>query len=217
MKTMKIPLNEITIPEGRRSIDWVKVSELAESIKIVGLINPITVDTDNTLISGGHRYEACKLLGHDEIACVVMDSDELRIELAEIDENLIRNDLEPALRIKAIKRREQIVESLGLRKKPHGDGSNQHKSKVSEMDTLHTNESIASSMGMSESTYRKEKQIGKSIDDDVLDTLAGTGTTKTELEKVAKMQPEEQRNFAEQRSTGEIKDFSDYKLTEYRR
>ena len=63
----------------------------------------------------------------------LIECDELRCELAEIDENLIRDDLEPAIRIKAIKRREQILESLGLRKK---SGENQHtKRGVSEMDT----------------------------------------------------------------------------------
>ena len=245
-EVMELKISEITVQEGRRDIDWSKVAELAASIKIVGLINPITVrrakpyakpcrrgdmydmsedeiqeqienwqDANGmrgyVLIAGAHRYEACKYLGFDEIECVVLDCDELRIELAEIDENLMRNDLEPALRIKAIKRREQILETIGSRAKR---GDNQHTAGLSETDRPQTNKSIASSMGMTESTYRKEKQIGNSIDDDVLDTLAGTGTTKTELEKVAKMEPEKQREFAEQRATGEVTDVADYKLQE---
>ena len=88
-------LSEITIPEGRRNIDPVKVSELAESIKTVGrLLQPIGIDKNGVLVYGGHRLEAYKLLGFDEIECVVLDCDELRTELAKIDENLIRNDLD---------------------------------------------------------------------------------------------------------------------------
>ena len=86
---MKLKLSEIIVLEGRRNINRVKVSELAESIKIIGLINPITVGKDKILIAGRHRLEACRLLGFDEIECVVLDYDELRTEVAEIDENLI--------------------------------------------------------------------------------------------------------------------------------
>ena len=38
---MKKILSEIIVPVGRRDINTVRVSELAESIKIIGLINPI--------------------------------------------------------------------------------------------------------------------------------------------------------------------------------
>ena len=36
---MKKKLSLIIVPEGRRNIDDAKVSELAESIKVVGLLN----------------------------------------------------------------------------------------------------------------------------------------------------------------------------------
>ena len=135
---MKKTLSEITVPEGRRDINYEKVAELAESIKIVGLINPITVDKDSVLIAGAHRFEACKLLGFDEIDCVVLDCDELRSELAEIDENLIRNDLDPISIGELAIRRDEILDALGLRAKRGGTGANQHKSRGAESAPLRT-------------------------------------------------------------------------------
>ena len=83
---MKRRISEITIPDVRqRTINHRKVQALAKSIERIGLLNPITVNKHNTLIAGAHRLEACKLLGWDEIECVVLDCDELRSKLIEID------------------------------------------------------------------------------------------------------------------------------------
>jgi ParB family transcriptional regulator, chromosome partitioning protein len=43
------------------------VAALAESIRLLGLINPIIVRPDGTLISGERRLRACTLLGWTEI------------------------------------------------------------------------------------------------------------------------------------------------------
>ena len=90
---MKVSIKNIIVKEDRRDVDQEKVEELAESIKEVGLINPITLTEDYTLIAGAHRLEACKLLGYTEIEANVLSIDNLRAELAEIDENLIRSEL----------------------------------------------------------------------------------------------------------------------------
>ena len=60
-------INEVKINAGRRTVDVKKVKELAESIKELGLLNPITVNEYGTLIAGMHRLEACKLLWYEEI------------------------------------------------------------------------------------------------------------------------------------------------------
>ena len=60
-------ISEIVLNDNRRKVDAAKVKELAESIKQLGLINPITINSNNVLIAGNHRLEAFKLLGKDEI------------------------------------------------------------------------------------------------------------------------------------------------------
>ena len=59
---MQIKISEIKINPGRRDTQQRNVEELARSIAAVGLMNPITVTQDNTLIAGLHRLEAVKLL-----------------------------------------------------------------------------------------------------------------------------------------------------------
>lgn len=85
---MQIPVNEIQVKEGRRSADAGSVRGLADSIREVGLLNPLTVDSRHTLIAGLHRLEAVKLLGWTEVECTVSSLEGLAAELAEIDENI---------------------------------------------------------------------------------------------------------------------------------
>ncbi len=59
---MQMKISEIKINPGRRDTQQRNVEELARSIAAVGLMNPITVTQDNTLIAGLHRLEAVKLL-----------------------------------------------------------------------------------------------------------------------------------------------------------
>ena len=87
---MQIKISDIRINTGRRSIDQQNVEELSKSIQAVGLMNPITISQDNTLIAGLHRLEAAKLLGWRSIECTISSAEGIQAELAEIDENIVR-------------------------------------------------------------------------------------------------------------------------------
>ena len=86
---MNIEISKIIIGPRRALGD---VTELAESIKEIGLLNPITVTKDYALIAGHHRLKAFEALGIDLIPIRIIDCTALQAELAEIDENLIRNN-----------------------------------------------------------------------------------------------------------------------------
>ena len=90
---MLININEIKVNPGRREAAPEDVQRLSESVAEVGMMNPITVTADHTLIAGLHRLEAAKQLGWTEIECSISDMDALHTELAEIDENVIRTGL----------------------------------------------------------------------------------------------------------------------------
>lgn len=81
---MQIPIFQIKVADGRREASPEAVRELADSIAKVGLLNPITVDQEYTLIAGLHRLEAAKLLGWSEIECNVSSLEGLMAQLAEI-------------------------------------------------------------------------------------------------------------------------------------
>ena len=90
---MLIKIDAIQVNPGRRPVSSDQVKVIADSISVIGLLNPITIDRDNVLIAGLHRLEAAKLLSWKEIECNVCTLDGLRAELAEIGENIVRCDL----------------------------------------------------------------------------------------------------------------------------
>ena len=89
-----------------------RVEELARSIAAVGLMNPITVTQDNTLIAGLHHLEAVKLLGWTEIECTVSDADGLQAELAGMDENFVRAGLSHRELGDLLLRRKELYEAI---------------------------------------------------------------------------------------------------------
>ena len=64
---------------------WV---EFVESVKLYGVINPIVITPDGTIISGHMRVEACKALGIPEMKCFVLDVSEEDQEVALIESNI---------------------------------------------------------------------------------------------------------------------------------
>ena len=56
-----------------RQISTKQFKDLKESIKKFGLVDPIIVNKDNTVIGGHQRLKICKELKHIEIDCVVLD------------------------------------------------------------------------------------------------------------------------------------------------
>ena len=69
------------------------LSDLMASMRNHGLLNPITVTGDYTLIAGQRRLEAARRMGWNSIQCRVLDdaTEESVVEL-EIEENSTRKD-----------------------------------------------------------------------------------------------------------------------------
>jgi ParB family chromosome partitioning protein len=84
--------------QPRREFSEEGLKELADSLRVHGLIQPITVRRRGRgyeLVVGERRWRAAQLAGFEEIAAVVRDmSDEETMEVA-IIENLQREDLNP--------------------------------------------------------------------------------------------------------------------------
>lgn len=101
MSTTKIiPISNINPPQLniRNQLDIDKLTELAESIKEVGLINDITVrqTADGYEVeSGKRRFYACKQLGLKSIRCKIVKSDDEQAVVRRVHENLYREDITP--------------------------------------------------------------------------------------------------------------------------
>ncbi|OUL25060.1 chromosome partitioning protein ParB [Nostoc sp. RF31YmG] len=200
-----VPIDQILIGCNRRPIKGEKVDELKESIKANGLLNPITVDQKLNLIAGLHRLTACKLLGLDAIECnIVTYQYAEQARLAEIDENLIRNELEPLERSELWLERDQILEHMGLRAKA---GDNQHTYKGGEIISppKRTLE-LAKEAGYSERTFQHGKQIAKGIHPDVKQMIKGTAIAEspTALIKIARAGSQERALAEAAQQAGEL-------------
>jgi ParB family transcriptional regulator, chromosome partitioning protein len=88
----QIPIEKITVPATRHRTER-PFDELQRSIAAIGLLNPIVVTADKTLVAGLHRLRACAALGWKEIPATVVPLSAIDAELAEIDENLCRTEL----------------------------------------------------------------------------------------------------------------------------
>jgi ParB family chromosome partitioning protein len=108
---MKKPISHIVVEElSRIRKDAGDISALENSIRRVGLLNPIVIDEKNRLVAGYRRLTACRNLGWQEIEVTIVnfDGDVLKMLEAEADENLFRKDFTPDEIISIEKRREEI-------------------------------------------------------------------------------------------------------------
>ena len=90
---MHIPIADITIPPRKRPLDEGIVQQLEESIRHVGLLHPITLTPQHRLVAGYHRVAAMRLLGETTIPAEVKALDATAMQIATINENLVRNAL----------------------------------------------------------------------------------------------------------------------------
>lgn len=218
---MKVKITEILVGDRLRQPSLSKVAELAESISSIGLLQPIVIGANNQLIAGKHRLDACRSLGWEEIDCTVLVMDPLEAELAEVDENLKRNELTVLEQSEHIARREEILESMGLRAKA-SPGTNQYTKSSNEPlpiieslsggvvgDTVtptKTTQDLAQEIGINPRSLQRRKQIAKKIEPEVKEALRETpiANSTTQLLEIARMPVEKQQEIvAKMESTGE--------------
>jgi hypothetical protein len=185
-KIMKAKIRDIKINGRKRPLDRNKASAIAESIKLVGLLNPITVAEDYTLISGYHRLEAHKILGLDQIEARVVNLTDLTQELAEIDENIIRNELNDIDMGEHLIERDTLLESMGIRTR-RGD----NRFTLANRPEMVSGLKIGKKIGMSERVIRMKKQIARGITLNNKDRLRNTrfSNNTTGLLEISRLGP----------------------------
>lgn len=100
--------------QPRKNFEEGALQELANSIKIHGVISPIIVNSSDDgymIIAGERRWRASKLAGLKTIPCLVKDYTNKQIKEISIIENLQREDLNPIEAARAIK---QLMDEYGF-------------------------------------------------------------------------------------------------------
>ncbi|MBS4534958.1 ParB/RepB/Spo0J family partition protein [Clostridium sp. D2Q-14] len=99
-KVVNIKISEIKPNKNqpRQTFNSERIKELSESIKRIGIIQPIIVkkhDSGYEIIAGERRFRAAKINDLDTVPCIIREEDERKsIEMALI-ENIQREDLNP--------------------------------------------------------------------------------------------------------------------------
>ena len=83
IKPHAVPITDVIVGNRHRH-DLGNIAELAHSIEELGLIHPVVVRPDSTLIIGVRRLAACRYLGWEEVPVTVLDLEQIvRGEFAE--------------------------------------------------------------------------------------------------------------------------------------
>lgn len=105
----------VTNPDQpRKSFDETQLSELSDSIKQNGVLQPILVRKKGDkyeIVAGERRYQASKLAGLKEIPAIVREIDDAEVFQLALIENLQRSDLTP---IEEARGYRQLLDTKGL-------------------------------------------------------------------------------------------------------
>ena len=162
------------------------VDELAESIELIGLQQPLVVTKSSNgylLIAGHRRFSAIKSLNWDTAPCIISSQANSELEtLALIQTNTQTRELTYAERVEAVKRTEQALKSL---KEKGYKFSGRLRDKIAEI----TKESP--------SEIGKMQAIEKNLTDEGKQMLTGGELSPSVAYEMSKMTEEKQKAFAE--------------------
>ena len=215
--TTLIALRKIKIAPDRGPLNEERIAELVASIGQNGLLQPPVVRRlagDWWLVAGGHRLEALRRLGWKEVLCVMIESENsLHWELAQIDENLIRNNLGPSEHAKLTQRREEIIKALATRfeeecgkAKPASVTKNVSGRKdIKGVRDAASVRDQAEKTGENREKIRRSRQRAKVLGSKILDKTQGTSLDKgVELDALIQLPDKKRDDLVERAAAGEV-------------
>ena len=106
---MFVKIDDIKIKKRVRR-DLGDLEALKESLRLYGLLNPITLNSKYELIAGERRLEAAKSLGWERINAIVLDNnvDKIRQLEIELEENTQRKEFTDEELLDGYKRLEKL-------------------------------------------------------------------------------------------------------------
>lgn len=198
-----LPLTVIRLALKRlRGLDEAKVAELAGGMRALGQLQPIGVravgEEAYELVFGAHRVAAARRLEQHEIDAVVFPADaaDELIRMAEIDENLIRNELGHAMRAKFTAERKRLWQRQAT-DVVQGDAAQRESGQS--LATLPTTgrghrgfaAETAARTGRSKSSVNQAARFGEVLGEELLDRVAGTDLDQiTKLDALCKLDEE---------------------------
>ena len=192
----RFPLSELHPFEGHpfKVLDDDAMTETVESIKMVGITNPLIVRPDPDggyeIISGHRRHHAAELAGLDAIPVIVRELDDDAAVIMMVDSNLQRENILPSERAKAYKMKLEALKHQGSRTDLTCE-QDAHK-----LDGKKSRDIIAEQAGTSKDSVRRFIRLTELIPE-ILDMVDEKKISMTPAVELSYLKPEEQRNFLE--------------------
>lgn len=125
--SVTLPISQVEpgLNQPRKRFDAEALEDLTQSIRIHGIIQPLTVRRLSSgyyqIIAGERRWRAAKAAGLMEVPAVIIDADDRKVMELGLIENLQREDLNPAEEARGYKvlmeeyglTQEQVAQQLG--------------------------------------------------------------------------------------------------------
>jgi N6-adenosine-specific RNA methylase IME4/ribosomal protein S14 len=140
-------------PRHRRDLG--DIDALAKSISQHGLLHPIVIDENNTLVAGGRRLEAVQRLGWQDVRVTVVNIAD--IARGEFAENMDRKDFTLSEAV-AIKRALEPAEKAAAKER-HGTRTDKHLGKLPTGSPGRAADKAAAATGMARRTLDKAQAI----------------------------------------------------------
>ncbi len=125
--SLSLPISQVQpgLNQPRKRFDEEALADLADSIRVHGIIQPLTVRRLSSgyyqIIAGERRWRAAKAAGLSEIPAVIIEADDRKVMEIGLIENLQREDLNPAEEARGYRvlmeeyglTQEQVAERMG--------------------------------------------------------------------------------------------------------
>ena len=189
----RFPLSELHPFEGHpfKVLDDDAMAETVESIRMVGIANPLIVRPDPDggyeIISGPRRHHAAELAGLDAIPVIVRELDDDAAVIMMVDSNLQRENILPSERAKAYKMKMDALRHQGQR-------TDLTSPQVAAK--FRADDEVGKGAGVSGDTVRRFVRLTNLIPE-VLDMVDEKKIAFNPAVELSYLKPEEQRNFLE--------------------
>ena len=189
----QIPFSELHPFEGHpfKVRDDEAMTETVESIKMVGITNPLIVRPDPDggyeIISGHRRHHAAELAGLDTLPVIVRELDDDAAVIMMVDSNIQRENILPSERAYAYKMKMEAIRHQGQR-------TDLTSPQVAAK--FRADDEVGKSAGVSGDTVRRFVRLTNLIPE-VLDMVDEKKIAFNPAVELSYLKPEEQRNFLE--------------------
>ncbi|MBK6979300.1 MAG: ParB/RepB/Spo0J family partition protein [Cytophagaceae bacterium] len=192
VKEIEISKLEVGVQQPRSHFDEKSLEELAESIRIHGLIQPITVreiaDGKFEIISGERRFRASKLAGLTTIPTFIRDVDDNRSLQMALIENIQRENLNP---IEIALSYQRMIQECDLKQDDLGKRVGKSRSSVTNyLRLLNLPSDIQSGLVLGVITMGQAKPLisieDKNLQIDIYQRILEQGLSAREIEALAK-------------------------------